>query len=93
MESNIPNFEADPRLLRFIRERGNDSVGTGDGLLYEIVNHNEWVLPVCHKRAEMNVILGFLRQLFFIETEDVIDNIYSNESGRGVRGTAGRAYQ
>ena len=96
MESNIPDFEADPRLLGFIRERGTDPVGTGNGLFNKVVNHNQWVLPVCHKRAEMNIVFSFVRQFFFMETENVIDDIYSNESGSqnaGVHGTVSRAYQ
>jgi len=80
VESNIPDFEADPRLLRFIREGSNDSVRTGNGLFYKVVNHNQRVFPVCHKRAEVNIIFSLVGQFFFIETEDVIDNIYSNES-------------
>jgi hypothetical protein len=81
VESNIPDFEANPRLLRFTREGGTDSVCTSNGLLYKVINHNEWVVPVCHKRAQVHVILSFVRQFFFMETENVIDDIYSNESG------------
>jgi hypothetical protein len=80
VESNIPFFEANPRLLCFTREGGTDSVCTGSGLFYKVINHSERVLAVCHKRAQVHVILGFLGEFFFVETENVIDDIYSYES-------------
>ena len=36
VESNIPDFEAHPCLLRFIREGGNNSVGTNNRLSYKV---------------------------------------------------------
>jgi len=80
VESNIPDFEANPRLLRFTREGGTDSVCTVNSLFYKVVNHNERVLAVCHNRAQVHVVLGFVGEFFFMETENVIDDIYSYES-------------
>jgi hypothetical protein len=80
VESNIPDFEANPRLFRFTHERGTDSVCTGNSLFYKVINHTEWVLAVCHKRAQVHVILGFVREFFFVEAENVIDDIYLDES-------------
>ena len=92
MESDISDLEANPRLFRFIREGGTDSFCTGNRLFYKVVDHNERVLAVCHNRAQVDVILGFVREFFFMETENVIDNVYSYESaGQGAVSVARRA--
>ena len=83
VESNIPNFEANPRLLRVTSESSTDSVCTANRLVYKVINDNERVVPVCHKRAQVHVVLSFVRQLFLVEAENVIDDVYSDdESGR-----------
>jgi hypothetical protein len=76
MEGNIAYFEADPRFLRISREGGTDSVSTGYRLVHQIIHHNERVLPVVHKRAQVHVILRFVGQFFLIETENVVDDVY-----------------
>lgn len=91
VESDIPDFEANPRLFCFIREGGTDAVCTGNRLVYEVINHNERVLAVCHNRAQVHVILGFVCEFFFMKTENVIDNVYSYESaGQGAVSVARR---
>ena len=79
MESDIPDFEANPRRFRFIREGGTDSVCTGTRLFYEFISHNERVLATCHNRAQVHVILDFVRKFLFMKPENVIDDIYSYE--------------
>jgi len=82
VECNIPEFEADPRLLRLTRESSTNAFCTGNGLFDKVVDYCEWVLPVCHKRAQVHVVLSFVGEFFLMETENVIDDIYSNGSGR-----------
>ena len=82
MESNVPEFEPDPRLLRLTRESATNSICTGNGLFDKVADDCERVLPVRHKRTQVHVVLSFVSEFFLMETENVIDDVYSNGSGR-----------